>query len=90
MVKSMGGLKGGYSPKRRRRTASTEDYSYRTGIDRSKIKAAQTSGLSKDFGGTPIGVASDDLFNMLSVRYDSLKQERQFIDNAAGSYAGQR
>ena len=92
IVKSLGGgAKGGYKPKRRR-AASTSDYgtSYNYGIDQSKIKAAKTSGLTKDFGGTPIGVASDDLFNMVSQRYNSLSEQKQFIDNPSGTYAGQR
>lgn len=92
IVKSLGGgAKGGYKAKRRR-AASTSDYgtSYNYGIDQSKIKAAETSGLTKDFGGTPIGVASDDLFNMVSQRYNTLSEQKQFIDNPSGTYTGQR
>ena len=89
IVKSMGSAKGGYKASSRRDTASVGGSAYSYGIDKSKISAAQTSGLTKDFGGTPIGVASDDLFNMLSQRYESLAEDQQFINNAAGSYPGQ-
>ena len=93
IVKSLGGAKGGYRGPKKRRSASInfDNYNgYGSGIDKSKIRAAQTSGLAKDFGGTPIGVASDDLFNMVSQRYGAMKDKRQFIDNAAGTYQGQR
>ena len=94
IVKSLGGgAKGGYRAKKRRVSAIGIDpgFGYGAGgIDPSKIKPAQTSGLTKDFGGTPIGIASGNMFNTLSEVYNRLNQEGQFIDNPQGTYSGQR
>lgn len=51
-----------------------------------KPKAAKTSGLTKKFGDSNIGTATDDVFQMLTLRYQALEKQKQFIDNAKGTY----
>ena len=56
IVKSQGGgSRGGYSgPRKSRRSASTDYNPYASGLDPSKIRAAQTGGLTKDFVAPPL------------------------------------
>lgn len=43
-------------------------------------KAAMTSGLSKTFGNDPVGIATDDLFQMVHRRYRALDDRQTFVE----------
>jgi hypothetical protein len=79
-VVSMSPGGGGGGAKRRPASASaSDDYAYRSGIDPSQIRAAKTSGLSKNFGNDPVGVATDNLFDMVHRKYQDLNEKDTFI-----------
>ncbi len=52
------------------------------GSDRALVKRdpAALAGLTKDFHGNPIGIASDNLFDMMTRRYKAFQQRNSFYD----------
>jgi len=81
---SMGGGGGGGGGSSARKPASFSDtpydpYAGMGGFVGEKPEAAKTSGLSKNFGNDPVGIATDDLFQMVHRRYKSLSDKNTFI-----------
>ncbi len=78
-VVAMGGGGGGGGGRSYRAPASSDDgYNFNFGLGL-KPKAAKTTGLSKEFGTDKIGVASDNIFDMVSRRYQALDKKGYFI-----------
>ncbi len=48
-------------------------------LDRLRKPAAQAKGLTKNFNGDPIGVASDSIFEMMSRRYNLKNSQKSFF-----------
>ncbi len=72
-------------------SSSDEQASRSTGLGsaasngRNPANANAVSGLSKDFNGDPIGVASDSIFNMMTRRYKLKEKQNSFIEINAAS-----
>lgn len=52
---------------------------------KAKAKDAGIEGLSKEFNGEPIGVAGDNIFEMITRRYDAKETQGTFVEGPAGS-----
>lgn len=77
MSMSSGGAAGGYT--RKPSSTSEGDMDFDFGRPKAQIQAAKTSGLSKNFGNDPIGISTDNLFDMVHRRYRTLDSKSNFI-----------
>lgn len=55
------------------------DFAMNFGLGGAKPEAAKTQGLSKNFGDTPIGTSTDDIFDMLHRNYRKKAEQSQFV-----------
>ncbi len=73
-----GGGGGGRGSSRAAYKSPYDDFNFNLGGGR-KPAAAKTKGLTKNFGGDPVGTSTDNIFDMLHRNYQKKVLEREFI-----------
>lgn len=70
---SSGGGKSDYSD-------SAFAFNFGAGAGQREPAAAKTTGLTKNFGGDPIGISTDNIFDMVHRNYQRKVKERMFVE----------